>query len=181
MFDKLIDLVRQNSNDAVISNPAIPNEKNEVAVEQAGSSILGTLKNALSGGRLNEVLGYFKGGASTSPEIVEEATGNYAQDLQNKLGLDPAEAQSVANKVVPHTMDQLARKTNDPSDNSFNIQEIFNKLSGGKTGGMDVQGMLNKFGAGKLDKDHDGDVDLQDLKSMFSGGGGIMDKVKGLF
>ena len=181
MFENLKDLIRRNANDTIISNPAIPNEKNEVAVEQAGSSIMDTLKNALSGGRLNEVLGYFKGGAATAPNIVQEATGNYAQDLQNKLGLDPAEAQTVANKVVPQTMDQLANKTADPSDNSFNIQDIFNQLSGGKTGGLNIQNMLNKFGAGKLDKDNDGDVDLQDLKSMFAGSGGVMDKVKGVF
>lgn len=181
MLDNLINLVRQNAGDAVINNPAIPNEKNEAAVQSAGSSILATLQNALSGGRLNDVLGFFKNGDSGSSEIVQEATGNYAQDLQNKLGLDPTEAQSVANKVVPQTMNQLASKTTDPNDTSFNIQDIFNKLSGGKTGGFDVQAMLNRFGGGKMDKDGDGDVDFQDLKSMFSGGGSIVDKVKGFF
>ena len=182
MLDNLINLVRQNAGEAVISNPSIPNEKNETAVQDAGNSILATLQNALSGGRLNDVLGFFKNGNSGSPQIVQEATGNYAQDLQNKLGLDPAEAQSVAGKVVPQTMNQLASKTNDPADGSFNIQDIFNKLSGGKTGGFDVQGMLNRFGGGKMDKDGDGDVDFQDLKSIFAGGGGgIIDMVKGFF
>ena len=182
MLENLINLVRQNAGDAVINNPSIPNEKNEEAVKDAGGSIMSTLQKALAGGKITDVLGYFKNGNSASPEIVKDATDNYANDLQTKLGLDTEKAQEVANKVVPKTMDQLAAKTADPSDNSFNIQDIFNKLSGGKTGGMNVQSMLNKFGGGKLDKDGDGDVDLQDLKSMFAGGsGGVMDKVKGMF
>ena len=181
MLENLINLVRQNAGDAVINNPAIPNEKNEDAVKGAGGSIIASLQNALSGGKITDVLGYFKNGSNASPEIVQEATNNYANDLQTKMGLDAQQANNVASKVVPKTMDQLAAKTADPSDSSFNIQDIFNKLSGGKTGGMNIQSMLNKFGGGNLDKDGDGDVDLQDLKSMFAGGGGMMDKVKGLF
>jgi hypothetical protein len=180
MLDELMNLVRQNSGAAVVSNPAIPNSQNETAQKAAGTSIMSTLQNALSGGRINEVLEYFKTGGQTHG-VVKEATGNYAQELQDKVGLDPAKAQSVAEEVVPATMSQLASKTTDPSDGSFNIQNIFNQLSGGKTGGFDVQGMLNKFGGGKLDKDGDGDVDLQDLKGLFSGGGSVVDKVKGMF
>ena len=181
MLDQLMNLVRQHAGSAVIDNPAIPNEKNEQAVKGAGTSIISTLQHALSGGKINDVLGYFKNGGKASPEIVREATDNYANDLQQNVGLDAAQARDVAGRVVPQTMDSMAAKAADPSDNSFNIQDIFNQLSGGKTGGMNIQSMLNKFG----DKDGDGDVDLQDLKSMFggraAGGGGLMDRVKGMF
>jgi hypothetical protein len=180
MLDQLINLVRQNSQDAVIDNPAIPNEKNDAAVQEAGGSIFSTLQGALSRGQLNEVLAFFKGGSAGSENIVQEATGNYAQDLKNKFGLDDHNAQAVASKVVPQTMNQLASKATDPSDNSFNIQDIFNQLSGGKTGGINIQNILNKFGGGKLDSDRDGDVDFRDLQAMFTGGG-LMDKVKGMF
>ena len=77
---------------------------------------MATLKNALSGGRLNDVLGFFKNGKQGSPELVQEATNNYALDLQNKLGLAPAEASKTAAALVPQTMQQLATKTADPSD-----------------------------------------------------------------
>lgn len=180
MLDNLINLVRQNAGGAVIENPAIPNEKNEEAVQSAGNSIENTLKNALAGGGIKEVLGFFKNGQSAAPALVTDATGNYASELQSKLGLPADQANEVAKKVVPGTMDQLAAKAADPNDNSFNIQDIFNKLSGGKTGGLNIQSMLNKYG-GKFDQDGDGDLDLQDLKAAFSGSGGLIDKVKGMF
>ena len=180
MFEDLINLIRQNADDAVIKNPSIPNEKNEAAVETAGGSIMTTLKNALIGGRLNDVLSFFKNGKQSSPELVQEATNNYAQDLQNNLGIAPADASKTASALVPQTMQQLATKTADPSDKSFNIQNIFNKLSGNKTSGFNMEEMLNKFTGGKLDKDGDGDVDFKDLRSVFMGGG-MADKAKGFF
>ena len=183
MLDQIIDLIRKNAGGAVVDNPAISNDKNESAIQQGGSSIIDTLKSALASGRINDVLGYFKNGGSGDNELVKEATNNYSTDLQNKFGLDEKEAGDVASKVIPTSMGQLANKTVDPSDNSFNIQDIFNQLSGGKTGGLNIQNLLNKFGGAKLDKDGDGDVDMKDLKSMFAGDGasGLLDTAKGYF
>jgi len=47
MLDNLINLIRGNSNDAIVNNNAIPNEKNEQAVQTAGTSIMSTLQNAI--------------------------------------------------------------------------------------------------------------------------------------
>ena len=45
-----------------------------------------------------------------------------------------------------------------------------------------MQALLNKLKGAGLDQDGDGDTDLQDLTKMLSGGGGgILDKVKGMF
>lgn len=180
MLDQLINLIRKNSGDGIENNSNIPNEKNEVAVQNAGTSIMATLQNALAGGKIGDVLDYFKNGGSNNDPIVKEATTNYANELQNNLGLGAQEANDAASKVIPGTMNELASKTTDPANNEFNIQDIFNKLSGGKAGSLNIQEMLNKYTGGKLDKDGDGDVDFQDLKAMFSGGN-LMGKVKGFF
>ena len=105
MLDNLTDLVRQNAGEAVINNPSIPNEKNEQAVENARGSIMSTLQHALSGGRLNEVLGFFKKGSSGSPEIVQEATSNYAKDLQINLGLNEEEAKARTRAIAYYAIE----------------------------------------------------------------------------
>ncbi|HEY8897097.1 MAG TPA: hypothetical protein VIM79_19875 [Niastella sp.] len=179
MLENLFNLVKQQAGDAIINNPAIPNQKNDEAVQAAGSSIEDTLKNALAGGQLNDVMRLFANGQATADQpVVQQATGNFMEKLQSQFGLNGSQAAGIANNLIPNVMNQLAQKTANPADNSFNVQEIFNQLSGGKTSGMNIQGMLNKLKGG-LDSDHDGDVDLQDLKAMFSGGGSVVDKLKG--
>ena len=183
MLENLINLIKQNAGSAITDNPDIPNEKNEEAVQVASHSIMDTLKQAISGGNLQDVMKLFSGNAQHvgNNPVVQQASSNVVDQLKDKLGLNHQQATGVADKLVPDVMSQLAQKTADPSDNSFNVQDIFNKLSGGKTAGVDIQGMMSKF-KGKLDTDGDGDVDLQDLKGLLGGSGGsMMDKVKSLF
>jgi hypothetical protein len=179
MLENLFDLVKQQAGDTIINNPAIPNQKNEEAVQEAGNSVVDTLKGALSGGQMNDVLSMFANGqANASQPVVQQATGNFIERLQSKFGLDNTQASGIAKSLIPNVMNQLAQKTANPNDNSFDVQQIFNQLSGGKTNGLNIQSMLGKLKGG-LDSDHDGDVDLQDLKAIFSGGGG-RDKLKGM-
>lgn len=180
MLENLFDLVKQQAGNTIINNPAIPNQKNEEAVQEAGNSVVDSLKNALSGGQINEVLGLFANGqANADQPVVQQATGNFMERLQSKFGLNNTQAAGIAQSLIPNVMNQLAQRTANPNDKSFDVQQIFNQLSGGKTSGMNIQGMLNKLKGG-LDSDRDGDVDLQDLRSIFSGGGSVIDKLKGM-
>jgi hypothetical protein len=179
MLENLFNLVKQQAGDTIINNPAIPNQKNDEAVQAAGSSIVDTLKNALAGGQVNDVMSLFANGQATAGQpVVQQATGNFMEKLQTQFGLNGSQAAGVANNLIPKVMNQFAQKTADPADNGFDVQQIFNQLSGGKTSGMNIQGMLNRLKGG-FDSDHDGDVDLHDLKAMFSGGGSVIDKLKG--
>lgn len=184
MLENLFNLVKEQAGTAIIDNPAIPNEHNEAAVSTAGNSIASGLQQLMSSGGMKDVLKLFggQGGDLQSNPVTQALSGNVIQDLMSKFNLDQQSATAAAGNLVPGVLQQLVSKTNDPSDNSFDLQGIFNSLSRGKTSGLDVQGLLGKVTAGGLDKDGDGDTDLNDVKAMFQGGGsGIMDNLKGLF
>ncbi len=181
MLENLLDLVKKHAGNAIVNNPDIPNERNDEAIQETSSSITSSLQNILSQGGLSNVLKMFSGGDVNNSSAIQNISGGLIEKLKEKFGLDHQQASNVADQVVPNVMNEMVSKTNDPNDSSFDIQGIFNKLSGGKTGGFNIQGLLNKAKAG-LDLDGDGDTDLSDLKSVFSGGAsGITDKLKGLF
>jgi len=181
MFDQLLDLVKKHAGDAIVNNPDIPNEKNEEAINNASTSISSGLQSMLSQGGMKDILKMF-GGKDDGGAVSSSISGGFIQNLMDKFGLDKQQAGNVADKVVPGVLNDMVKKTNDPNDNSFDIQGIFNNLSGGQTAGLNVQSLLDKVKGGKLDLDGDGDTDLQDLMSVVNGnGGGLMDKVKGLF
>lgn len=185
MLENLINLVREQAGDSIINNPAIPNERNDEAIASAGNSITSSLQNMLGNGGIKEVLSLFSGNTQVeNTSVSQQVSGNVIQDLMNKFNLDQGAASNIAGGLVPNVLQNLVNKTNDPNDSSFDIQGIFNNLSGGKTSGMNIQGLLGKFKSGAFDADGDGDTDLKDVMAMFSGnsgnGGGLLDKLKSL-
>ncbi|HEY0058591.1 MAG TPA: hypothetical protein VGB56_05615 [Flavisolibacter sp.] len=182
MVENLNNLVKQNADAAIMNNNAIPNERNEEAVQEASAAIEESLKTSLSGGNVKEVANLFNGAGDNvaANAVTTSATSNFVDRLQSRFGLNVQQSVNIANNLIPTVLKKLVQKTSDPADKSFDLQKIFNEVSGGKTNGLNVQGMMTKF-KGSMDKDGDGDVDMQDLKAFFAGSGGIADKVKGLF
>ncbi len=189
MLENLMNLIREQAGDSVINNPDIPNEQNEAVMQAAGSSILGGLQGLLSQGNVKDVLGLFSdpGAVTNSHPAVQQMSGGLLDQLTGQLGLNRQQAGGIVSSLLPAILTQLVSRTNNPSDNGFDIQGIFNQLSGGRSAGVDVQGLLGRFTQGGLDRDGDGDVDLQDLMVAFSGngpaqggGGGLLDSLKGM-
>lgn len=194
MLDQLMQLISQHGQESVVNNNDVPNEHNEAVMQEAGGSIFNGLQNALAGGGLSQVMNIFnnggqQGGVSSlvsNPlvqNIIQQLTGN----LSNKFNLSPAAAQNVSNSLVPGVLSNLASKANDPNDSSVDVNGIFSSLTGGAASGVDFQGLMGKFSGG-LDRDGDGDTDLQDIIGTVTnaakgqqGGGGIMDTLSGLF
>jgi hypothetical protein len=159
MLDDIINLVKQHAGEAIINNPAIPNENNEAVTAEAGSSIMDGLKGLISEGRSQDVLNLFShtGTDLQSNPAVQNISGGFIQNLIGKFGLDPAAAQGVAGNLIPQVMQSLVHKTNDTADSSFNLENILGNL----TNGQGVQGLLGSLTQGQ--------------------GGGAMDTIKGFF
>ena len=182
MIENLNSLVRENADVTITSNTAIPNDRNDEAVREASTAIEDSLKTSLSDGNVKEVANLFNGtgdNVTTNP-VTQQATGNFIERLQSRFGLNVQQAASIANNLIPTVLKRLVQKTADPADSSFDLQKIFNEVSEGKTNGLNVQEMMTKL-KGSMDRDNDGDLDIEDLKKFFSGSGGVVDKIKGLF
>lgn len=171
MLDQLVQLVRENAEQTVVANPAIPNEQNEAVIGEASQSIAAGLQNALASGNVREVMGLFNsdGQVDNNNPVVNNISGNLISSLTEKFNLNSGTAASIAGALIPAVLGSLVKKTNDPANNGFSLDGIFSSLTGGSTQGMNLGGLLGKF-AGGLDKDGDGDVDMQDLMGMISNG-----------
>jgi len=164
-----MDLIKQNAGDAVINNPAVPNEQNDAVLAEAGHSIIGGLKNMIAQGNVQEVADLFQqqGNNIAATPAAQQLQGGFIQNLVDKFGLSQTAAGGVANNLIPRVLQQFVQKTNDPNDNSFNIQGILQHLGGGGVGNgsFDLQGVLGRF-----------------TQQAGSGeGGGLMDTIKGVF
>ena len=175
MLENLLDLIKQNAGDAIVNNPAIPNEHNEAAIAEAGSSITDGLKKMIADGNVSDVAALFnhQGGDIANTPAAQQISGGFVQNLMGKFGLGEGAASGIAASLIPMVLQKLVHKTNDPNDSSFNIQSIIGGLVGGGgaqqpaaagAGGLDIQGILSQFTGG----------------GNAGGGGGIMDTLKGL-
>ena len=104
----------------------------------------------------------FKGGAqaaATSP-VTQNIQAGFIQNLMQKFGLDQGKASQIAHRLIPMVLQKFVHKTNDPNDNSFDLQDIVGNL----TGGAGIGDIIKNF-------------EVEDNKEE----GGVMDKIKGMF
>ena len=161
MLENLQNLVREHAGSAIINDPAIPNERNDEAIADAGSSIVTGLKSAVTNGNIDGVVDLFKNGgnaAATSP-VTHNIQAGFVQNLIQKFGLDQGKASMIASAIIPMVMQKFVNKTNDPNDKGFDLQNIIDNL----TGGAGLGDIINKTSDSE-DKD-----------------GGIFGKIKGMF
>lgn len=171
MIEQLTQLVKQFGGEAVVNNPAVPNELNEKVLGETQNGIFDALKGLVAGGNADALKGLFKGdnaGNSSNP-IVDMITKQVTGNLMNKVGLDNGAASGVASEMIPKVLGSLIGNAKDPNVKGFEVSDIIGSLMGGNKGGN--AGMAGKIGAMLLDQNGDGKLDLQDALSALSGNG----------
>lgn len=184
MFEQLTELVKQYGGDAVVNNPAVPNEHNEAVMEEANGSILNGLKDMVASGNVSDLAGMLSGKTpiDMNNPVVAELAGKVTGNLGDKFGLSQEAAGSVAGGLIPQVLSGLVNKAQDPNQPGFNVQDIIASISNGQGGGL--MDMVTKYGGQfGLDQDGDGQVGMSDAVaavSKKSGGlGGLLGKLFG--
>jgi len=172
MFEQLTQLIQQSGLQSVINNPEVPNEHNDAVIAEAQNSILSTFSQLNANGetqQVNEAL------ASADHPVTQNIQQNFAGNIMEKFGINSATATSIAATLIPTVLNAIkgGGGSGHGVGNGFNIQDILSSLGGtnsgsGGFGSGNIQSSINSIG-GKLglDKDGDGDVDLNDITKMF--------------
>jgi hypothetical protein len=149
MLDQLLEMVRNNSQQAIVNNPEIPNEQNEDAMGTVLGSVLGGLKNYQSqGGNPNDLMHMLGGmGGNTNGMMSNPVVGGMAQNaiggLMSRFGLSNSSAGAIVSQVLPMILGTMAARNNNPND-SFNVGGISNVLADGR---IDMSDLMNIGGS----------------------------------
>ena len=174
MFDQLSELVKEFGKEAVVNNPAIPNEQNDAVMQEAEGSILSGLKDMVASGNISDLSGLLSGNSAvnTNNPVVKQLTEKVSGNLGEKFGLSAAAAGSVAGGLIPQILSGLINKAKDPKQPGFNISDLVSAISGGKGGGL--MDAVSKYGGQfGLDQNNDGKVDMNDAMAAVTKKGGL--------
>lgn len=162
MLDQLLNLVKNNSQEAIVNNPAIPEQQNEAAQTTIFTSIVQGLQGEAAKGNISGLMELFSGrqAVQQSP-IVSGISQNAIGSLMDKFGISGSVAQSIVGAIVPMVLSTIIGKLNNPNDTSVDANSMMGSLLAGtdaNTGGFN----FNQVGAALAD----GKLDMNDLKNI---------------
>jgi hypothetical protein len=180
MLDQLLGLIQEHSQQAIVQNPEIPNEKNQEVMQTLMGSITGGLQEQAQSGNVQGIMGLLSGketgGGIMNNPIVASIAGKAVAAIMQKFGLSSGSAGGIVSSVLPGVLGGLINKTSNPSDNSLD----FNSVLGGLLGGGGGTAAAATAGSSGFDFNQigyalaDGKLDMSDLMRMggsFMGGG----------
>lgn len=127
----MLKLVEQNAKQAIVDNKAIPDQLNNAAIKEVTNQIFNGLKGQVTKGNMEQVITMFQAPNAKAPSpvmdsIIETVTTN----LAGKFQIAPDVARTVANDIVPSVMNQVIKRTIDPRDIDFDLQQMLRGMTG---------------------------------------------------
>lgn len=175
MLEQILSLVQENSQEAVVANPSVPNNMNGDVVSSLMSSLVGGFQQEAQGGNIGGLVSLF---ATQNPSvnslnsnpivsgIAQQAIGT----LMQKFGLNNSVASGIASAVIPSVIAAVIGKLNDPNS-GFDLSSLAGALLGGgdnnQGGGFNMGMISDALADGKLDMN-----DLMRIGGGMLGGGG---------
>lgn len=137
MLNKLIELVRENAGDLITNNENITPENKEQAIAECAQTIITSLKKVFSSGNIAGLTALIKSNNITADNsIVSDIITTLSLAYTTKLNINETEAKRISTHLIPTVLTQLISKTNNPNDNSFDVQTILKEIGGGGLAGM---------------------------------------------
>ncbi|HQW85077.1 MAG TPA: hypothetical protein PK987_11465, partial [Ferruginibacter sp.] len=142
MLEELFNLIKEQSGDPVVNNPAIPNEINNDVVAEATNTVAGGLRNMVAGGGLQNIISLFTGGNQQSGDnsksllsnpIVNMMIGHFASKLISKYNVGGSQANNIAANLIPNVISSLISKSNNSSNTGFSLETLLNSMTGGQS------------------------------------------------
>lgn len=176
MFEQLMQLIQQSGQQSVVDNAEVPNEHNEAILNEAQQSITSGLQGLADTGELNTLMEAAQNGQSVEQHpAVQNISNNFMGSIMDKFGLNKGTAAMIASAVIPMVLSKVMNKGGQQSGGGggFDLGGLLSSLTGGggaaqgQAQGGGLMGNLSNIGAKLgLDKDGDGDVDLNDLSQL---------------
>ncbi len=156
MLEQLMGLIQDHSQEAIVNNPAIPNEHNDSAMQTILGAITGGMQQQAQGGGagLAGLAGLLGGQSGTSGSglmsnpIVAGIAQQAISGLMQKFGMGNGAAAGIVSQILPSVMDSMIQQTNDPANSAFNMSDIMGVMADGKVDMSDVMNIAGKFMGG---------------------------------
>lgn len=143
MLDQLLKIVEENAQQPIVNNQAIPNQFNQAAIKEVGNQILNNLKGQVNQGNMQQVIALFQSGGGKNVgqhPVVDSIVQSVSNSLASKFTLPGDVARQAASGLVPQVINQVIKKTNDPRDIDFDLQQMMRGMSGNHT--LDISSMI---------------------------------------